>query len=208
MIQGEAPAGWLREVQGQVDLYLSRFFEGRRAETTRLLAGTRDTAPRDRKDSMLLEALADLTMRGGKRLRPAVLVAAMSAVKPGKTVKDVLPACGALELLQTYLLIHDDWMDGDGQRRGGASVHAMLRERVQDQQLGDALAILAGDLGSAYAWELMLEAAWSTPRGRDVSETFSRIHKEVVLGQVDIHYAPNGHKVAQFKSQLIIAGKI
>ncbi len=183
MIQGEAPAGWLREVQGQVDLHLQRFFEARRLDTARLLGGrelVRDTATRE---SMLVEALADLTMRGGKRLRPAVLVAALSAVQPGKSVRDVLPACAALELLQTYLLIHDDWMDGDLHRRGGASVHATLRERVGDAQLGDALAILAGDLGSAYAWELMLEAAWTTPRGRDVTDTFSRIHQEVVLGQ-------------------------
>ncbi len=175
-IQGEAPAGWLREVQSQVDLHLDRFFETRRGETARLLG-----APS--RDSMLVEALADLTMRGGKRLRPAVLVAALCAIRPSKTVRDVLPACAALELLQTYLLIHDDWMDGDLCRRGGAAVHAMLRERMGDEQLGDSLAILAGDLGSAYAWELMLDAAWASPRGRDVTDTFSRIHQEVVLGQ-------------------------
>ena len=28
----------------------------------------------------------------------------------------------ALELLQAYLLVHDDWMDGDDVRRGGPSV--------------------------------------------------------------------------------------
>jgi geranylgeranyl diphosphate synthase type I len=182
-IQGEAPAGWLREVQTQVDIHLQRFFDARRTDTARLIGGAPSLPREPLVDSMLVEALADLTMRGGKRLRPAVLVAALSAVRPTKTVRDVLPACAALELLQTYLLIHDDWMDGDLCRRGGASVHAMLRERVRDPQLGDALAILAGDLGSAYAWELMLEAAWSTPRGRDVTETFSRIHQEVVLGQ-------------------------
>jgi geranylgeranyl diphosphate synthase type I len=172
-IEGEGPAGWLDDVRGEVDAHLSRYFDERRGINTRLLGRG--------EESILIDAIAELTMRGGKRLRPAVLVAALSAVRPSRGVRDVLPACASLELLQTYLLIHDDWMDGDTHRRGGPSVHARLRER--DPQNGDALAILAGDLGSALAWELMLEAAFSSARGRDVAATFARIHQEVVLGQ-------------------------
>ena len=33
------------------------------------------------------------------------------------------------------------------------------------------------------AWELLLEAAWASPRGREIAATFGRIHQEVVLGQ-------------------------
>ena len=173
-IEGEGPAGWLDEVRTEVDAYLARFFDERRAHARRLLG-------RGERDSVLLDALAELTTRGGKRLRPAVLVAALSAVRPSGSVRDVLSACASLELLQSYLLIHDDWMDGDLHRRGGPSVHARLRET--EGQNGDALAILAGDLGSALAWELMLDAAWCSPRGHEVTQTFARIHQEVVLGQ-------------------------
>jgi len=173
-IEGEGPAGWLEEVRSEVDAHLACFFDDRRANASRLIGPSEH-------QSLLVDAIADLTMRGGKRLRPALLVAALAAVRPARSVRDVLAPCASLELLQSYLLIHDDWMDGDLERRGGPSVHARLRE--QQGESGDALAILAGDLGSAFAWELMLEAAWSSGRGRELTATFARIHQEVVLGQ-------------------------
>ncbi len=173
-IEGEGPAGWLEDVRSEVDAHLARFFDERRANVSGLVG-------RNDHESVLVDAIAELTMRGGKRLRPAVLVAALSAVKPASRMHDVLSACASLELLQSYLLIHDDWMDGDLHRRGGPAVHARLRESQGAN--GDALAILAGDLGSALAWELMLDAAWSSARGREVTATFARIHQEVVLGQ-------------------------
>src|SRR5205085_208969 len=116
-IEGEGPAGWLEDVRAQVDAHLARFFDERRASASRLVG-------RNEPESVLVDAIAELTMRGGKRLRPAVLVAALCAVRPQRGVRDVLAACASLELLQTYLLIHDDWMDGDTHRRGGPSVHA------------------------------------------------------------------------------------
>lgn len=173
-IEGEAPTGWLDEVRSELDAHLSRFFDERRAVAARLAQSAGQT-------SALLEAVEELTMRGGKRLRPAVLVAAMTSVRPGRGVRDVLAACASLELMQTYLLVHDDWMDGDLVRRGGPSVHARLRESHGPH--GDALAILAGDLASTLAWELMNDAAWQSPRGRELVTSFARIHQEVVLGQ-------------------------
>ena len=131
---------WLSEVRASVDSDLAAVFEAERARAMALSG-----------DASLVEALEALTMRGGKRLRPAVLVAAHRAVDPAGSLEALLPACSALELLQSYLLAHDDWMDGDDTRRGGPSVHAALRAKVGDAHLGDSLAILAGDLGNAFA---------------------------------------------------------
>lgn len=159
---------WIDQVKRAVDERLGRFFEEKRAHATALAD-----------DAVLVDALATLTMRGGKRLRPAVLVAAFRAVSPDPEWSRVVPAGAALELLQSYLLIHDDWMDGDAERRGGPSVHAALRAVHEDAHLADSLAILSGDMGSACAWELMLEA--TTDVG--VLGAFVRMHQEVVLGQ-------------------------
>src|ERR1700744_904861 len=71
-------------------------------------------------------AARDLTLRGGKRFRAALLAAAYGGVAPDASVEPAFQAGVALELLQTYLLIQDDWMDGDLTRRGGPSVHAAL----------------------------------------------------------------------------------
>src|SRR5690349_4205027 len=53
-----------------------------------------------------------LALRGGKRLRPALVVAGFRSVS-GADPEPALAAGVALELLHTYFLIHDDWMDGD-----------------------------------------------------------------------------------------------
>jgi geranylgeranyl diphosphate synthase type I len=151
----------------------------------------------------LTEATRDLTLRGGKRLRPALTVAAHLAVSPRLSIEDegaLLEIGAALELLQTYLLIHDDWMDGDLTRRGGPSVHAMLRAHYEgaaqgEVLLGDAAAILAGDYASALAQESIALAVGQHAAGAAdpraamrhavaVLGCFAGIQQDVVMGQV------------------------
>jgi geranylgeranyl diphosphate synthase type I len=131
----------------------------------------------------LVSALAELTRRGGKRLRPVVLYAGYRAAGGGEDVAPVLDASASLELLQTYLLIQDDWMDGDDERRGGPSVHAALRRAHRDAHLGASLAILAADLAAGFAFELIARAPFPSGRLHEALATFGRMHFEVVCGQ-------------------------
>lgn len=124
-----------------------------------------------------------LTIRGGKRVR-AALVGASYVAFGGAAWADVLPAMIAVELLQTYLLIHDDWMDDDATRRGGPSVHVALRETLGSRALGDAGAVLAGDLASAYAQEALLDTRVASDRVLAAARVFARIQEEVVVGQI------------------------
>ena len=167
---------WMAEVRQRVDVRLESYLSGKRDAAAALSADSAE----------LVEAIRVLTMRGGKRLRPAVLFAAYSAVRPDEADDDVGPtieAGAALEVLQTYLLIHDDWMDGDVERRGGPSVHAALTQRYGDAHLGAAVAILAGDLASAYAWDLLSSASFPDGRVGDALKAFRVMQEEVVLGQ-------------------------
>src|SRR5688572_23993544 len=110
---------WIVEVKDAVERALAALFDNERARFAEL-------APEGRE---LVEQIESFTMRGGKRLRPAITFAAYRSVDPRGSM-DAVASCGvALELLQSYLLIHDDWMDGDDERRGGPSVHASLRTR-------------------------------------------------------------------------------
>src|SRR5512146_2852198 len=72
----------------------------------------------------------------GKRLRPAIVLAAAEAC--GGTRDAALPAACAIEMLHAYTLVHDDLpaMDDDDERRGRPTVHIAF---------GEAIAILAGD---------------------------------------------------------------
>jgi geranylgeranyl diphosphate synthase, type II len=81
-------------------------------------------------------AMRHLIFPGGKRLRPALALAAAEAV--GGDADAAMPAAVAVELVHVYSLVHDDLpcMDDDVERRGRPTVHVAFDE---------ATAVLAGD---------------------------------------------------------------
>ncbi len=103
-------------------------------------------------------ALADAIARsaaGGKRFRPALVVAAFEAFGGDATTQPALyPVAAAFEILHTAFVVHDDVIDHDTERRGIPNVAGEFRQRARKRGadaagaalLGDAAAILAGDL--------------------------------------------------------------
>lgn len=87
-------------------------------------------------DSILFKAMDYSLNAGGKRIRPMLLLLGYMLYK--KDHHTILDAAGALEMIQTYSLIHDDLpcMDNDDLRRGKPTNHKVY---------GEALALLAGD---------------------------------------------------------------
>ncbi|MCS6900246.1 MAG: polyprenyl synthetase family protein, partial [Myxococcales bacterium] len=135
----------------------------------------------------VVHAVRDLTLRGGKRARPALVVAGYLAT-PGapKAALDQVYGIGvALELLQTYLLIHDDWMDNDDIRRGGPTVHVLLQRHYRgNRRMGEVNAILAGDYACSLAQHALFMSLQGSPHGLSVASAFARIQRDVVFGQV------------------------
>jgi geranylgeranyl diphosphate synthase type II len=82
---------------------------------------------------------------GGKRMRPALCLAAAEAC--GGKDKDAIPLACAVECIHTYSLIHDDLpaMDDDDYRRGKLTNHKVF---------GEGIAVLAGDALLTQAFEL------------------------------------------------------
>ena len=121
---------------------LTAFIEEVRVAVDAELA--RRLAPPANDPGRLVEAMRYAATGPGKRLRPAVLIAAAEAC--GGTRAQALPAAAAIEMLHAYTLIHDDLpaMDDDDERRGRPTVHIAF---------GEAIAILAGDglLTQAFA---------------------------------------------------------
>jgi len=114
----------------------------------------------------LHEAMRYSMFAGGKRLRPALVLAASEAV--GGAREDALHAACAVEMIHTYSLIHDDLpaMDDDDLRRGKPTCHKVY---------GEALAILAGDALLTYAFEVLT----ATPRTESVAGIVRAISRGV-----------------------------
>ena len=161
-------------------------------------AFTRDAAP----DAIgIVDGARDLTFRGGKRLRPALLAAAVACVDPSAFPDAVTELGAALELLQTYLLIHDDWMDDDPVRRGAPSVHVALAERYGDRHIGASAAILSGDLMGTLVHDLVARIELPAPRRRAVLRAFCRMEHEVILGQcLDVTHSSDTDRVHHLKT--------
>ena len=102
----------------------------------------------------LEEAMRYSLLAGGKRIRPVLALATAKAI--GREPVWVLPLAGALELIHTYSLIHDDLpaMDDDDMRRGKPTCHKVFGENV---------AILAGDGLYAEAFALLLSEQQGDP---------------------------------------------
>jgi geranylgeranyl diphosphate synthase, type I len=171
-MSGQSFERFIALVRGQVDERLAGWLEPRVA------------AARVRGDDVgaVAEAVSTLALRGGKRLRAALLAASYVACDGQGGAPAVALAGVALELLQTYLLVHDDWMDGDDVRRGGPSVPALLRARSSEH--ADAASVLAGDLACAWAQQALLELDLPAPRVLQAAREMAQAQEDVVQGQV------------------------
>jgi geranylgeranyl diphosphate synthase type II len=120
---------------------VERYLEGMRFSDEALTAG-------------LEEAMRYSLLAGGKRIRPVLALATARAV--GLEQREVLPLAGAIELIHTYSLIHDDLpaMDDDELRRGEPTCHV---------KFGEDVAILAGDGLYAEAFRHLLTHQRSAP---------------------------------------------
>ena len=102
----------------------------------------------------LFEAIRYSLLAGGKRLRP--IFAFEFCRLAGGDWKNAAPFAGAIEMIHTYSLIHDDLpcMDNDDYRRGRLTNHKVF---------GEAMAVLAGDALLTDAFALASTAKLPNP---------------------------------------------
>src|SRR5437899_2079845 len=113
---------------------LQEFLVTRTEAVNRALA--RLLPPTTARPATIHKAMRYSLFAGGKRMRPALCLAAAAAC--GGDEAEALPLACAVECIHTYSLIHDDLpaMDNDDFRRGKLTNHKVF---------GEGLAILAGD---------------------------------------------------------------
>lgn len=127
-----------REYREYIEDYLERYYNRFNSEPQKILF-----------DSMKYSLLA-----GGKRLRP--IFAFEFCHLCGEDWKTAAPFAGAIEMIHTYSLIHDDLpcMDNDDYRRGRLTNHKVY---------GEAMAVLAGDALLTDAFALASTAQLPNP---------------------------------------------
>ena len=105
-------------------------------------------------DGLLSSALTHIRQRGGKRMRPMLIL--LTAKNYGAISDVTQHAAVGLELLHTASLVHDDVVDESEERRGQASVNASYNNKV---------AVLVGDyILSSFSILLNWDVHWLLAR--------------------------------------------
>lgn len=143
----------LAQFQDRIQRELSAFFRRKRKEVARV---NNTLLP-------LFDHGASFTLRkDSKRIRPYLFVVGHRMLG-GKTTPQILRLAVVFELIQSHLLIHDDIMDRDTERRGGPTVHVALRDECPNghdrEHYGGSQAILLGSLLGIWARQEILHSA-------------------------------------------------
>ena len=174
-----APGQVLAQVAAEVDAVLDAFLGERAAELVEI----------DEALAPVGESVTALVRAGGKRLRPAFVWWGHRAAQP-EADPEVLKPAGAVELLHTFALIHDDIMDRSETRRGLPAVHTALADHHREVGLdgspdwfGVGGGILAGDM--VFVWADMLFEAAEVDHERlgRARGVFAQLRAEVMAGQ-------------------------
>jgi geranylgeranyl pyrophosphate synthase len=173
---------YLGDVAARVNALLARCAEERRRSGPARLA----------------DALAYALTGGGKRLRPALVLATCEALG-GDASDDGLAMryALALEMIHTYSLVHDDLpcMDDDDLRRGRPTVH---------KAYDDATAVLVGDGLQSLAFRHLL--AVPDPRAAQLAALLADGAWRMVEGQA-LDLAAEGRRLAEGEVLELMAAK-
>ena len=119
-------------------------------------------------DGMLGSALSHIRQRGGKRMRPMLML--LMAKNYGGISAVTQHSAVGLELLHTASLVHDDVVDESGERRGQASVNATYNNKV---------AVLVGDFILSTA---LLHVSFTNHQG--IVQELSELGRTLAAGEI------------------------
>ena len=114
----------------------------------------------------LRDAVRDYPSRGGKRLRPALLMWSCGLV--GGIPESAKFAGASVEIYHNWTLVHDDIIDNDDFRRGQPSVHIKIAKfakesfnlpELQALKYGTDMAMLAGDIQHGWAINMLMKSS-------------------------------------------------
>ncbi|MFP2929252.1 polyprenyl synthetase family protein [Pyxidicoccus sp. 3LG] len=167
---------WLQLVQTEVEAALGELF------------ALPDEANLDARWRRALEQARAYALRPAKRLRPALVMAGHGLARGSTVVPSGLWHFAAgLELLHTFMLIHDDVADQAALRRGGSALHRTLAQG----RAGEDLAVVVGDHLFARSLEAML--ASGLPGAPRVVQYYLGVCRHTAAGQyldLDLGRAP------------------
>lgn len=132
----------------------------------------------------------------GKLLRGLFVICTAQQYNKDNTVPttDTLQIAGAMELIQSALLIHDDIMDNDTMRRGEKTIFAQYADQAQTDgfdnamHYGRSMGLCAGDMAMFFAFEMMSTTQRPDIRQRLLTLFVKEIQMVCAAQMTDMHF--------------------
>lgn len=169
----------LKEFKEEFDVFLKDFFLRKIEEIKvddELVAG-------------VLEHASKITLSGGKRLRPALMYYGYLAAGGEKDEK-IMKAAMSVELLHSFLLIHDDIIDRDEKRHDVETTHVRysdlgkkLNPLKDSDHFGNSIAIIAGDMMHAYGNIALYDAGFESKLVLKALKNLQSIVNITIIGE-------------------------
>lgn len=128
----------------------------------------------------LYSALEEYCLRKGKRIATCTTLLAYQGYT-GKIDEKILKACVGIELYRHAILIHDDLVDEDDERRGGKAFHLLFQH---GERFGNATALFAGSLLYTLALDALAKGGFEKETVERVKELFIEEYKNVNESQI------------------------
>lgn len=157
------------------------------------------------------QAIADLSLRGGKRIRPLLVRLSHDLVASKPAAFDLVQASVYVELLHIFILIHDDIADRDLKRYNGPTLEVKFQQELkqtyghEDPHFGTSLALVAGDLLHVLGNGVMIDAQVPEPIKLQAMRHMQLILHQVIAGW-HIHFWQNQTPLAQASTQRYLKG--
>jgi geranylgeranyl diphosphate synthase type I len=180
---------YIKDYAGRADKFLNKFFD-RKISEVKKIGGAGGG----------VEMAVDMLTRykkfssGGKKLR-GTLIQLGYELAGGKKREALAPSV-SIEVIHSFLLMHDDIMDMDSIRRGAPTIHKQFEEvhkktksKKDSYHFGVSMGMDMGDLGAYLGMELILDSRLPSDRKIEAATYFSRLLQRVAYGQaLDIAY--------------------
>jgi len=127
----------------------------------------------------------EFVLRKGKRLASCSTLLTYKGYT-GAVDERILNVCVGVELYRHAILVHDDMVDLDENRRGGSTLHKkfMNSYRPYDSRFGDSAAVFAGNIAYALAVRAIIDSGFTEETINKVLRLTSEGYRDVNESQI------------------------
>ena len=167
----------LKLYKKKIELRLETFLDEKIAEAEKISDSSKE----------IMQYIKEFNLGGGKRIRSILIIMAYKSLG-GKNENAIIDIAVSAELMQSFLLIHDDIIDDDDLRRGGLTMHKIYAEKYKNynnpKKFGESMAIIAGDLLASLGNEIISKSDFDEGKKLKLLQKFNKVVKLTGYGEI------------------------